>query len=79
MGDLNGDGRAELVTTSYYGGTVSVLLNQGNGTFAAPLVYAAGSLPSDVALTDLNGDGKPDVAITNDRSDDVTTFFNTSH
>src|SRR5262249_2882794 len=37
VGDINGDGKPDLVTLSIYGGTVSTLLNHGDGTFA-PLV-----------------------------------------
>ena len=38
-------------------------MNDGSGTFGAPVSYAAGSMPSSVALGDLNGDGKPDIVI----------------
>jgi hypothetical protein len=43
-------------------GSVSVFLNAGNGTFAAPAQYP-GRQPNAVALGDLNGDGKPDLAV----------------
>lgn len=79
MGDLNGDGRAELAFASYSGGIVSVLLNNGNGTFAAALNYAAGSQPASIALGDLNSDGKIDLVAGNDLGRDVTVVFNTSH
>ena len=44
---------------------MSVLLNKGDGTFAARLDYATGRGPISVAIGDLNGDGKPDLAIAN--------------
>jgi hypothetical protein len=62
IGDLNGDGQADLagMSNSTCGG-VSVLLNSGNGTFAAPVSVASPSW-SSLALGDLNGDGKLDIA-----------------
>ena len=44
---------------------MSVLLNKGDGTFAAEgrLLNRAGT--SSVAVGDLNGDGKPDLAVAN--------------
>jgi hypothetical protein len=40
-----------------------VLLNNGNGTFAAKVSYPAGTWPEAVAAADLNGDGKPDLVV----------------
>jgi hypothetical protein len=60
--DLNNDGKLDLITASYSG--VSVLLGNGNGTFASATNYAAsvGYGTSDaVAVADLNGDGKLDI------------------
>ena len=47
------------------GTTVSVLLNQGAGTFAARVDYSAGTVGTDgVAIGDVNNAGWPDVFIT---------------
>ena len=61
MADLNGDGKADLAVASGTG--VSVLLNNGNGTFATPASYGSGTNPFSVAAGDLNGDGKIDLAV----------------
>jgi hypothetical protein len=55
---------------------VSVLLNQGNGTFAAAVNYAAGSSPRSVAAADLNADGRPDLAVANSGSGNVSVLLN---
>ena len=62
VGDLNGDGRPDLVTTNVLADTVSVLLNRGDGGFQARADYKAKSLPASIAVGDLSGDGKPDLA-----------------
>jgi len=54
--DLNGDGAPDLLASADSG--VEVLLNHGDGTFAAPLKYP-GSYRNWV--TDLNGDHRPDL------------------
>jgi hypothetical protein len=65
IGDVNGDGKPDLVTANHSANTVSVLLGNGNGTFGPKTDFATGSLPSSVAIDDLNGDGKPDLVTAN--------------
>jgi hypothetical protein len=73
IGDLNGDGRPDL-TTANRGptfpipepGTVSVLLGNGDGSFGANRDYAAGYAPGSVALDDLDGNGRLDLAVANE-------------
>jgi uncharacterized repeat protein (TIGR01451 family) len=63
VGDLNGDGKADLVAANSVDGTVSVLLGNGDGSFAPKLDFPAGAGPVTVAIADFNNDGKPDVAV----------------
>jgi len=63
-GDLNGDGRSDLVTSNWTAGTISVLLGNADGSFATAATYAAPNNPYRVLVRDLNGDGRADVAVT---------------
>src|SRR5439155_17494319 len=76
VADLNGDGRSDLVTAGdpYY---YSVLLNNGVcslncNTISAAINYAAGTSPSSVAAADFNGDGRIDLAIANNGTNNVS-------
>lgn len=64
-GDLNGDGNSDLVVTNVDHHTFCSLLNNGNGTFAAPVYTAsANQYPAGLDVRDLNQDGRDDIAIT---------------
>jgi hypothetical protein len=62
VGDLNGDGKPDIVATA--GTQLNVLLNAGNGTFAAAQPYGVAAGSDEVALGDVNGDGKLDIVTT---------------
>jgi VCBS repeat-containing protein len=66
IADLNGDGRPDLAVANQNSDNVSVLLGNGDGTFSPATNFAAasgGGLPFSVAIGDINGDGKSDLAI----------------
>jgi hypothetical protein len=75
LADVNGDGKLDLVVDNEGGGSVSISLGNGNGTFQAPQTLAAGYSPSYVAVADLNGDGKPDLVVTNVSDNTVSVFL----
>jgi hypothetical protein len=76
IGDLNGDGKADLAVSDFGNNKISVLMNLGNGTFASHVDYTPGSEPDRVAIGDLNGDGKPDLAVANYSGSTVSVFIN---
>jgi hypothetical protein len=63
VGDFNHDGKLDIVAT-IADGTVSVLLNNGNGAFGAAQNYAISGPANSIAVGDFNHDGFPDVVTT---------------
>jgi hypothetical protein len=63
--DFNGDGIPDIVTTNLDDGTVTVLLGDGNSGFrnAPGSPFAAGAKPWQVAIDDVDGDGRADLLI----------------
>ena len=64
LGDVNGDGRLDVVTANYLA-TASRCCWGGGRDVPAPVTYAVGSYPRSVALGDVNGDGRLDLVTAN--------------
>jgi uncharacterized repeat protein (TIGR01451 family) len=76
-GDLNSDGKLDLVAANYTSGKITVLTGGGNGTFSGFTNYMSGGLnPRDVAIADFNSDGKNDIAVTNEDNQTVGILLN---
>ena len=72
VADVNGDGKPDVVVVnecadnSCEGSSVGVLLGNSDGTFQSAVTYGTGSSESSwVTVADVNGDGKPDLAVVN--------------
>ncbi|HVU96941.1 MAG TPA: FG-GAP-like repeat-containing protein [Puia sp.] len=78
--DLDGDGRTDLASVNYGANTVSVFRNTGpvGGTlsFAANVDFSVGGGANDLAVGDLDGDGKPDLAVVNNSDATITLLQN---
>ena len=63
VGDVNGDGRSDIVLAAY--DVVAVFYQSAGGGYDPVLTLAAGKRVSGVALTDLDGDGRTDIVVAN--------------
>ena len=79
VGDLNGDGKADIAAASNAVSTASVLLGNGDGTFQACTQWPTGEGPWSIAIADFNGDGAPDLATANQFDDSVTILLGTGN
>jgi hypothetical protein len=81
--DLDGDGHNDLAVTNagnnYRRGSISILLNSGNGTLQSAVEYDAGYHPNSVFAVDLDGDSDNDLAIVNGDSDNVSILLNNGY
>lgn len=75
IGDLDGDGRLDLVTALRGASLVAVFPGLPGGRLGTPATFSTGSLPFSVALGDLNGDGRLDLAVANGFSNDVVVYL----
>ena len=73
VADVNGDSKPDLIvanqcisSSSCNNSSVGVLLGNGDGTFQSAVSYSLSEDSPTVAVADVNGDGKPDLIVTND-------------
>jgi VCBS repeat protein len=81
LADFNGDGNLDVATANFATNNISVLFGKGNGSFEAPQTYTDGPAeeglsPNYLVTPDLNGDGKPDVVVTNQNSANMGVYIN---
>jgi hypothetical protein len=78
VGDLDGDGRPEVVVANGGDNAAQVLHNNGSGALTSVTpqdIYGTGQFPTAVVLADLNNDGKLDVIVANDSDKTVSILL----
>jgi hypothetical protein len=77
VGDFNGDGIPDLATANSGDNTITVLLGNSFGGFAAAAgsPFAVGTSPQSLVVGDFNGDGIQDLAVANSGSGNVTVLL----
>ncbi len=77
VADVNRDGVPDILVTNATAGTITVLLGNGKGGFKEALgsPFAAGHLPNDIGIADMNGDGNLDLVIADHQSPYITILL----
>ena len=79
IGDIDADGFLDIVVANsdlLNIEQVSVLFNQGDGTFGLPVSYQTGAFPQSVQVVDLNNDGYLDIATANPSDNSISVLLN---
>jgi hypothetical protein len=80
IADITGDGRLDIIVANAGSNSLSILRNIstiGNISFAPKVDITTNSSPYDVAVGDLDGDGKQDLVVANQGINNISVFRNT--
>jgi hypothetical protein len=81
ISDIDNDGKPDLVTVDGTNGFFAVYRNTSTGStvsFAPRINYQAGSGCRKIFVSDIDGDGKPDVITANSNDNTISAFRNTT-
>jgi len=75
-GDLNNDGKLDVVVALAGGDQIEIWLGNGNGTYITGVPYSVGNSPTAVWVGDVNNDGDDDVVVgLSGTADNIKVFF----
>lgn len=81
VADIDADGKLDIISSNQGANTISVLRNTSTAStisFEAKIDFTVASVPEDIAAADLDGDGKPEIAVSCSGSNVVSVLRNTS-
>ena len=83
VADVNGDGKPDLIVGQSGSNTLWVLINTtprgaSTASFSAQQTFSVGEFPDSIVVADFNGDGKPDIAVTDNNDATLYVFENTT-
>jgi gliding motility-associated-like protein len=78
-GDLNGDGRADVVfSQGSDGSNLYILRNNGGFAFSLQSITLSGKKTKRIEIMDVDRDGKPDMVVTDQKGNSITILRNQS-
>jgi len=75
IGDVNGDGLNDIVTSDYEGNKIYLFIMDKNGSTLSQSAITVGNHPKGVAIADLNGDGKGDIVVCNNADNNISIIW----
>ena len=76
VGDFDGDGNVDVVTSSDGTGQIAICFGNGDGTFRTPVLVNVGTNPRGFGILDANGDGFLDIAVADAVTYNVVLLLN---
>jgi hypothetical protein len=80
LGDIDGDGRMDIVVSGGYSNTLSIVRNisiPGKIAMSSKVDFVTGNIPASVAVADMNGDGKADILASFEAVSKIVIYPNT--